>query len=61
METNKNVGYNKKQKLQQSTNGSSHVTPKVTINAKKGTNSIDEGKSMFEWIINPMSVDEFME
>jgi len=37
------------------------MEPNRMIHSKKEHDSIEEGKKMFEWIINPMSVDDFME
>jgi lysine-specific demethylase/histidyl-hydroxylase NO66 len=59
VDPSKNVGY-KKPKIQQSSNGSA-VEPTRMMHTKKEHDSIEEGKEMFEWIINPMSVDDFME
>lgn len=59
VDPSKNIGY-KKQKIQQSSNGSASESTKM-MHTKKEHDSIEEGKEMFAWIINPMSVDDFME
>jgi hypothetical protein len=59
VDTSKNIGY-KKQKIQQNSNGSTSESSKM-IHSKKEHDSIEEGKKMFSWIIDPMPVDDFME
>ena len=59
MDLTKNVGYKKQKIVQQSSNGSAGEPTKIS-HPKKENDSIEEGKAMFEWIINPMSLDDFM-
>lgn len=57
-----NLNKAKKQKIEE-TNGSSQPKVKKAVKESAGKSngsSIDEGKKMFEWMITPVTVDDFM-
>lgn len=49
----------KKQKISD-TNGKSKAVEKPSISSKSKGSSIEEGKKMFEWLMTPVAIDDFM-
>lgn len=50
----------KKQKISNTNGGKSKAVEKPSTSSKSKGSSIEEGKKMFEWLMTPVTIDDFM-